>query len=354
MLLSKRPNRRLAVFPFLVLALIASLAFATPASAAGSPIRPDFCFAVNPGGADVEITFFPTKLNILQGDGADNAAFYRIDRSDGQSWNVQPDDRKNIHDTTAEGGNYSYQVYSVGDGGQLSRPTRCVAYYAESSISPGRLRDWRRSTAAVVHGLGQGPVDSSTRTFTGADHDVVTTEISAAENDTLNPAGTDFAFQAAITLSANNLAALAATPGPSWNVMQRGYASSAGGQWKMSLVMSGQPKAPRAQCAMRDGDGNTRSANSTYVLRADVSATITCVIDDTANTIRVIVNGRTDAPAQAPAGFGEVDPYHPGSTCWQRIARTIAIGNKPLCGNGTLTDDDRFQGRIRNARVLKG
>jgi len=43
-----------------------------------------------------------------------------------------------------------------------------------------------------------------------------------------------------------------------------------------------------------------------------------------------------------------------GSSCWQRIARTVAVGNKPLCGNRTLTNDDRFQGRIRNARVLKG
>ncbi len=349
----KRRSRRLPIVSMLIVSLFGTAVATLPADAAGWPIKPDFCYVVNPGSSDVEITFFPSKLNITQGDGADNAVFYRIARSDGQSWDVPRTAAKNLHDYGAAGADYRYEVYSVGHNNiQVSQRTDCVALRSESSIAPGRLKDWRR-TASVIHGLGEGSVGSSTRYFTGADDDVVTTEVSAEESDALNPHGGQFSFQAKVTLTTANLQALTTATGPSWNVMQRGYADSQGGQWKMSLVTD-NTGMPRAQCAMRDGDGNAKTANSTYELAANTKMTITCVIDDDANTIRVIVNGRTDSAAPAPAGFGTVAPYHSGTSCWQRIARTISIGNKPLCGTGTLTDDDRFQGTIHNARTLKG
>lgn len=352
MFTSKRLNRRLSFFVLLAGSILISFIAVGPANAA---TKPDFCYAINPGGSDVEITFFPSKLNITEGDGADNADFYRIIRSDGRTWDIQRFENKNIHDYDAKGTNHSYEVVSIGKSN--SNPEQCIEYRVVSSIAPGRLKDWRRPNAGVYHGLGNGALGTSERYFGGQDNDLVTTSVSSVENRTLNPDGGQFAFQAAVTLWDTELAVLSDTPNPSWNVMQRGFANSAGGQWKMSLVMAGQPnKLPRAQCAMQDGDGHVKRVNSTYVLQPGVKATITCVIDDKDDTIRVIVNGRTDAAASAPVGFGDVDPYHAGSSCWQKVARTIAIGNKPLCiseKTKTLTPDDRFRGRIQNVRILK-
>ena len=331
----------------------------TVAIADDSPIKPDFCFVVNPGTANAEITFFPSKLNIVNGAGSDRAAFYRISSTDGVfSRDVQPNEKKNLKDTGSAGTSRSYQVQTIGDHGRVSNLQPCLSFDAVSSISPGKLKDWRRS-AVVEHGLGDQPLNTSTRRFSGADHDIVTTKVNPAESSNLNPDGELFAYQARVTLTSADLNTLATSTKPSWNVMQRGFSDSPGGLWKMSLVMSGNPKVPRAQCVARDDQlaGPSRGklmANSTYVLEAGVPATITCVVDDAANKIRIIVNGRTDdfAPDAGEPGFGNVNPSSTGSNCAQVVAQSISVGNKPACP--TIAGDDRFQGTINLARILKG
>jgi|GEM_PF-5973387 len=324
------------------------------------PIKPDFCYVVNPGTTNVEISFFPSKLNEINGPGSDRAAFYRVSSTDGAFiQDVLPNEAKNLKDFSSAGTNRTYRVQTHGDHGHVSNSQLCESYKAVSSISPGKLKDWQRTGALVEHGLGDSALNTSARTFSGADNDIVRTVATSSESAKLNPNGGQFAYQAKVTLTAADLAALAAASGPSWNVMQRGFSDSPGGIWKMSLVMSGTPKTPRAQCVARDnqpaGPGRgTLRANSTYVLKAGVRATITCVVDDATNQIRVIVNGRTDdySPSGGQAGFGNINPWSSGANCSQVVARSISVGNKPACP--TITADDRFRGKIELARVLKG
>ena len=346
-------NLRSKGWVFVLVMLCGSLMFADPAQA---QVRPDFCSAINPGTADVEVSFLPSKLNLI--GGTDDADYYEIVRSDGRTWRIETNEPKNIHDLTTAGVERTYQAFTINDAGNRSNPTNCTPYDAVSSISPGRHRDWRRPAALVTHALGEDPLATSYRDFDGEDGDFVQSVVGQAESDRLNPAGGQFAYQAAILLTPAQLDELIAYRvaqglSPSWNVMQRGFADAPGGQWKMSLTVTADG-VPRAQCRMRDGNGVwSPPANSTFELVADRRMTITCVIDDEANTIRVIVNGRTDAEAQTPAGFADVAPEHFGDGCSRSFAQTITVGNKPLC-NTTLTDDDRFQGRIFLARVLKG
>jgi len=309
--------------------------YASVALADNWPIKPDFCFAINPGSARVEISFFPSKQNA----GSDFAASYRVSSTDGQFRRiVQAHQQRNVRDAGSLGTTREYQVQSLGDHGHVSNLQPC---------------------AVVEHSLGDPPLNTGTRRFSGADNDIVTSRISTAETRNLNPAGGLFAYQARITLTDADLGALATHPNPSWNVMQRGFWNSAGGLWKMSVVMAGNPKLPRVQCLARDNkparDGRkTLRVNSTYVLKAGKTATITCIVDDVNNQIRVVVNAQADnfSPVGGQPGFRNINPSGRGSRCRELVAQSISIGNKPACP--TIQSDDRFQGSIHFVRVLKG
>jgi len=340
-----------------VFILLASNMAATGGALAA--IKPDFCLAINPGTNNVEIVFYPSKKNITHGPGSDGADYYQVSSTDGAfSRNVQPNEKKSLKHNSP-GMSRSYQVQTMVNQGWHSKKQPCLSFDVVSSISPGKLRDWRRSGALVEHRLGDQALDTSERRFEGHDDDNIRTKISAAESARLNPAGGSFAYQARITLTGADLSKLASQSSPSWNVMQRGFSDSPGGLWKMSVVMAGTPKVPRAQCVARDNQpkGPTRgklSANSTYELKAGVAATITCVVDDATNQIRVIVNGRTDnfSPTGGEAGFKNINPTSTGTNCAQEVAQSISVGNKPHCSN--IRDNDRFQGTIHSARILKG
>ncbi len=199
------------------------------------------------------------------------------------------------------------------------------------------------------------------RAFSGADGDVVIIDADADVDadvdvndsgpEALNPAGDLFVFQVWLTLSRENLAALADTDDPSWNIMQRGLADSAGGQWKLSLVTLDDGTAA-AQCVVRDDDGNVLRVHSRTEFRPEVEAAVSCLVDDRADTLTVVVDKESgDVDRGAGEAFGDVAPHDEGD-CWKALANQIAIGNKPLCPGSTLTGDDRFQGVIRQARIL--
>ena len=233
----------------------------------------------------------------------------------------------------------------------------CDPWRIVSLIEPGPLND-RVRDGEVGHGLGADPVGGG-RMFTGADDDVVLTDIAAGESNLLNPNGNLFVFQAWLTMNRRQMDALRVTEQPSWNVVQRGFADSAGGQWKLSLVTI--DGAVQAQCVVRDGDGEVLRVHSRYDFRPDVEAAVTCIFDDrntgdTANELRIVVNrtdGDRDRTTDSGAVFGDVAPHDPGSGCWADVADQLAVGNKPRCGSTPLTDDDRFQGTIRQVRVLR-
>ncbi len=227
----------------------------------------------------------------------------------------------------------------------------CGPYRVVSLIEPGPLVDKVRGVE-VAHGLDDGPVDGG-RLFTGADSDVVVTEIGQDETNLFNPDGSRFVYQAWVTLSHDQLAALQAADEPSWNVMQRGFADAPGGQWKMSLVVVDDEV--QAQCVVRDQAGERLLVHSRFNFQPDLVTAISCLVDDLNNKLRIVVNehaGDVDT-AEATESFGDVAPRGSAASCWENAANQLAIGNKPLCGDGTLDEDDRFTGTIRQIRILK-
>ncbi|MDH3293304.1 MAG: hypothetical protein OER95_03170 [Acidimicrobiia bacterium] len=227
----------------------------------------------------------------------------------------------------------------------------CEPYRIVSVIEPGRLEDLVRDKP-VTHGLGDDPVDGGRR-FSGADGDVVLATIGADESDLFNPGGGRFAFQAWLTLDRRELDALRSTRQPSWNVVQRGFADSPGGQWKMSLVtVDGQVQA---QCVVRDAAGEVLRVHSRYRFQPDAEVTISCLFDDVVNELSVVVNrqgGDRDRSTDSGRPFGDVAPRPSGSDCRAEAAGLVAVGNKPSCGSTGPTDEDRFQGTIRQVRIL--
>jgi hypothetical protein len=228
----------------------------------------------------------------------------------------------------------------------------CGPYRVVSLIEPGPLTD-RVRTADVVHGQGADSIAGG-RTFTGTDGDIVSTSISTAESDLFNPADDRFVYQAWLSLSRDQMAALRALVEPSWNVMQRGFADSRGGQWKLSLVtVDGEIQA---QCVVRDGDGEVLRVHSRHRFRPDVEAAISCLFDARTDELRVVVErvaGDRDDRTDSGNPLGVVAPHDQGDGCWADVADQLVIGNKPVCGSTPPGDDDRFQGTVRQVRVLQ-
>jgi len=268
------------------------------------------------------------------------------------------------------------------DGGEVLSVPELEGYDLVLSMSAGKMIDNQRQDAVGI-GLGmdrsgEGPdlERSVERVFSGDDSDIVVVPVAPVESQTLNPAGTQFAFQAVgvVLDGAQHDILTAGGSSFSWNVIQRGLAGNPGGQWKMSLVVEGDGSV-KAQCVVRDEENRLIRVNSSSEIEPDVEATITCLFDDRTNELRVDLNGRLDAVTDVvrknvdgreaivfdpsedvlDEAFGDSDP-NGGATCAgevpEEIGNIITIGNKPACGI-TLTDDDRFQGTIRLVQLWK-
>jgi len=198
--------------------------------------------------------------------------------------------------------------------------------------------------------------------FDGEPGSIVLIPVDGASSD-FNPAGGELRWTTRFSMTANQIQAAIDnqndpnTPGTSWNVMQRAFATNPDGQWKTQMVVrSGKVYA---QCIVRDGRGDANGGvltkRSSVEVVAGVQHTIQCEFDDSANTLEVTFDATVEPLATAPGGFLAVNPMGT-TTCSggnKALGDVITLGNKPFCGNASITADDTFEGTIYWAEVQK-